>query len=67
MTGLYTGAACRACNLARAMKKQYIPLFFFHNGKNYDMHLVVKEITKKKKYGCVCLMGYLRMGRSCCL
>ena len=53
VTGLYIGAACRACNLARAMKKQYIPLLFFHNGKNYDMHLVVKEITKKKKYGCV--------------
>ena len=51
VTGLYIGAACRACNLARALKKQFIPLFF-HNGKNYDLHLVIKEITKRK-YGCV--------------
>ena len=28
----------------------YIPLFF-HNGKNYDTHLLIKEITKAK-YEC---------------
>ena len=51
ITGEYLGAACASCNIQRVLKNQFIPLFF-HNGKNYDLHHIIKEITKEK-YGCV--------------
>lgn len=50
LTGKYLGAACEGCNINRRPDRMYIPLFF-HNGKNYDTHLLIKEITKAK-YGC---------------
>ena len=50
MTGKYLGAACQGCNINRRPDRQKIPLFF-HNGKNYDTHLLIKEITKEE-YGC---------------
>jgi hypothetical protein len=50
VTGKYIGASCSNCNVMRVPSRQAIPLFF-HNGRNYDMHLFLKEITKRK-YGC---------------
>ena len=50
LTGRYIGAACEGCNINRRPDRQFIPLFF-HNGKNYDTHILIKEITKRK-YGC---------------
>ena len=50
LTGKYLGAACEGCNINRRPDRMYIPLFF-HNGKNYDTHLLIKEITKAK-YDC---------------
>ena len=51
MTGKYLGAACNGCNINRRPDRQKIPLFF-HNGRNYDTHLLIREITKKE-YDCV--------------
>lgn len=50
VTGKYLGAACNACNLKRVQKNMELPLIF-HNAKGYDLHHIIKEITKKK-YGC---------------
>ena len=50
MTGEYLGAACDGCNINRRPDRQKIPLFF-HNGKNYDTHLLIREVTKAR-YGC---------------
>lgn len=50
LTGIYLGAACEGCNINRRPDRMYIPLFF-HNGKNYDTHLLIKEITKAE-YDC---------------
>lgn len=46
LNGDYLGAACEGCNINRRPDRMYIPLFF-HNGKNYDTHLLIKEITKE--------------------
>ena len=50
VTGKYLGAACNACNLKRVQKNMELPLIF-HNAKGYDLHHIIKEITKKE-YGC---------------
>ena len=50
LSGEYIGAACEGCNINRRPDRMFIPLFF-HNGKNYDTHLLIKEITKEK-YKC---------------
>lgn len=50
LTGQFIGAACEGCNINRRPDRMYIPLFF-HNGKNYDTHLLIKEITKAQ-YDC---------------
>lgn len=50
VSGQFRGASCSNCNIMRVPSRQAIPLFF-HNGRNYDMHLFLREITKKK-YGC---------------
>lgn len=50
LSGDYIGAACEGCNINRRPDRMFIPLFF-HNGKNYDTHLLIKEITKEK-YKC---------------
>ena len=43
-TGLYTGAACNECNLARRhpSKSPFLPVIF-HNLRGYDMHHIVKH------------------------
>lgn len=50
MTGEYLGPACGGCNVNRRPERDILPLFF-HNGKNYDTHLLINEITKAK-YNC---------------
>ena len=45
--GDYLGAACNACNLKRQRKRWFLPLIF-HNAKGYDLHHIIKEITKEK-------------------
>ena len=50
VTGKFLGIACNACNLKRALKYTELPLLF-HNARGYDLHHIIKEITKKK-YGC---------------
>ena len=47
ITGKYLGAACNACNLKRQHKRWFLPLFF-HNAKGYDLHHILREITKPK-------------------
>ena len=51
VTGKYLGAACNTCNLKRVQKNLDLPLIF-HNAKGYDLHHIIKEITKKE-YGCI--------------
>lgn len=50
LTGAFLGAACKGCNINQRPDQMYIPLFF-HNGKNYNTHLLICEIMKAK-YGC---------------
>ena len=50
VTGKFLGTACNACNLKRAQRYMELPLIF-HNAKGYDLHHIIKEITKKE-YGC---------------
>lgn len=49
-TGKYLGAACSECNLKRQARRYFLPLIF-HNAKGYDMHPLLKEITKQR-YAC---------------
>ena len=49
-TSKYLGAACTDCYEGRKPSKHFIPLVF-HNAKGYDMHYVLKAITKSA-YGC---------------
>lgn len=49
-TGKYIGPACNECNLKRQARRYFIPLVF-HNAKGYDLHLLLKEITKEQ-YAC---------------
>lgn len=50
ITGKYLGCACNACNLKRTLTNMYLPLIF-HNARGYDIHHVVREITKPE-YNC---------------
>ena len=50
VTGKYLGATCNGCNFRRVLKNCDLPLIF-HNAKGYDLHHIIKEITKKE-YGC---------------
>ena len=50
LTGAFLGVVCEGCNINQRPDWMYIPLFF-HNGKNYDTHLLICEITKAE-YGC---------------
>lgn len=49
-SGKFLGAACNGCNFRRVLKNCDLPLIF-HNAKGYDLHHIIKEITKRK-YGC---------------
>ena len=44
-TGEYRGAAHSICNLKIIVPKE-IPIAF-HNGLNYDCHLIIKELVEK--------------------
>ena len=44
MTGKYRGAAHWSCNINLKLTKK-IPVIF-HNLKGYDIHLIIKEISK---------------------
>ena len=44
-TSKFLGAACTDCYEGRKPSKHFIPLVF-HNAKGYDMHYVLKTITK---------------------
>lgn len=50
VSGKYLGAACNGCNFRRVLKNCDLPLVF-HNAKGYDLHHIIKEITKTR-YGC---------------
>lgn len=50
VTGAFLGTACNACNFKRVLKNTELPLIF-HNAKGYDLHHIIKEITKEK-YKC---------------
>jgi hypothetical protein len=41
-TGAYRGAACNRCNLKCTVKREVD--VYFHNGKNYDNHLLMREL-----------------------
>ena len=46
-TGLYLGAACNSCNLARRLpKRSFLPVVF-HNLRGYDMHHILKHAINK--------------------
>ena len=40
-TGRYMGPACVKCNMARRVKKTFLPVVF-HNLRGYDMHHIIK-------------------------
>jgi hypothetical protein len=44
LTGLFRGAAHSKCNL-QFFNRLKIPVFF-HNGKNYDFHILVKRLSR---------------------
>ena len=52
-TGEYRSAAHTTCNLKYSVPKK-IPIVF-HNGSNYDYHLIIKELAEecKKQFTCI--------------
>ena len=52
-TGKYRGATHNACNLHYKIPKS-IPVVF-HNGSNYDFHLIIKQLAKDFKVRFCCL------------
>ena len=49
-SGEYLGAACNSCNLARQIKRPFLPVVF-HNLRGYDMHHILKHgLTTKKNW-----------------
>ena len=44
-TGKYRGAAHSLCNLKYSVPKNIS--IVFHNGSNYDYHLIIKELAEK--------------------
>jgi hypothetical protein len=45
LTGEYRGAACVGCNL-KCRNDRFSFDVFFHNGKNYDFHYIIKTISE---------------------
>ena len=54
-TGKYRGPAHNSCNLMYKVHKS-IPIVF-HNGSNYDFHLIIKHIAKHFNGPFSCLGG----------
>ena len=52
-TGKYSGAAHKICNLMYKTPRE-IPVIF-HNGSNYDYHLIIKGLAKELKGDFECL------------
>ena len=52
-TGKYRGAAHSACNLQYKIPKSITVLF--HNGSNYDFHLIIKQLVNHFKDSFSCL------------
>ena len=52
-TGEYRGAVYSICNLKNSVPKK-LPIVF-HNGSNYDYHLIIKELAEKFKKQFTCL------------
>ena len=52
-TGEYRGAVYSICNLKNSVPKK-IPIVF-HNGSNYDYHLIIKELAEEFKKQFTCL------------
>ena len=52
-TGKYRGAAHSACNLQYKIPKSITVVF--HNGSNYDFHLIIKQLAKdfKGPFSCI--------------
>ena len=50
ITGEYLGVLCSACNKRIQLTESILPLVF-HNARGYDLHHIIKEITKVK-YDC---------------
>ena len=47
--GKFLGAACKKCNLARRIRKPFLPVAF-HNLKSYDLHHILKYAVSKFKH-----------------
>jgi DNA polymerase type B, organellar and viral/Recombination endonuclease VII len=45
-TGDFLGAACNACNLARRVRKPFLPVVF-HNFRGYDVHHLLKHAAHR--------------------
>jgi hypothetical protein len=57
LTGNFRGAACNSCNLKCRNDRLSIPIYF-HNGKGYDFHHIIKcigSVLKNKKYNLSCI------------
>ena len=48
ISGQYRGPLCSECNLRLQLKRQVLPVIF-HNLKNYDLHLLIKNGLGKKQ------------------
>ena len=48
LTGEYRGAACQKCNTKMRLKRNILPVFF-HNGRNYDNHLICQHALADMK------------------
>ena len=49
ITGQYRGPLCKLCNTRLRLKRNVLPVIF-HNFKNYDAHLLIKEGVGKLKH-----------------
>jgi hypothetical protein len=55
MNGRYLGAACNKCNLARRIRKPFLPVVF-HNLRGYDLHHILKHaLSKFPKWSLSCI------------
>jgi hypothetical protein len=48
LTGKYRGASCNGCNLNKKLIDRFHIPVIFHNLKNYDSHLIIKELVENQ-------------------
>ena len=54
-TGRFLGATCASCNLARRIRKPFLPVIF-HNFKGYDLHHIMKYgLSNMKHWRSTCI------------